>query len=60
MAEPARAPTRYTVEQYFGLVHQDVLHADDRVELLDGIIVAMPPQNPPPFATAPPFGCNRR
>jgi hypothetical protein len=25
MAQPARAQTRYTVEQYFGLVHQEVL-----------------------------------
>jgi Uma2 family endonuclease len=31
---------RYTAEQYFGLVDQGVLREDDRVELLDGVIVA--------------------
>jgi Uma2 family endonuclease len=51
MATPARtelaAPRRYTVEEYFALVDQGVLSPDDRVELLEGVVVAMPPSNPP-------------
>jgi Uma2 family endonuclease len=39
--------TRYTVEQYFDLVTQGLLQPDDRVELLEGIIVAAPPIDPP-------------
>src|SRR5262245_11638743 len=39
--------TRYSVEQYFDLVTQGVLQPDDRVELLEGIIVAEPPMDPP-------------
>jgi Uma2 family endonuclease len=37
---------RYTAEQYFSLVEQGVLREDDRVELLDGVIVAMSPSGP--------------
>jgi Uma2 family endonuclease len=40
------APVRYTHEQYFGLVNQGVLAPDDRVELLEGVIVAVAPQSP--------------
>ena len=40
-------PTRMTVECYFGLVEAGVLSEDDRVELLEGVIVAMTPHNPP-------------
>jgi Uma2 family endonuclease len=36
-----------TVERYFGLVEAGVLSEDDRVELLEGVVVAMTPQNPP-------------
>jgi len=39
--------TRYTVQEYFDLVTQGILQADDRVELLEGIIVAEPPMDPP-------------
>ncbi|MGH7893273.1 MAG: Uma2 family endonuclease [Candidatus Binatia bacterium] len=50
MAAPAPAeqdvPGRYTVAQYFDLVRQGVLQPDDRVELLEGVIVAMSPHNP--------------
>ncbi|HXJ35521.1 MAG TPA: Uma2 family endonuclease [Candidatus Eisenbacteria bacterium] len=50
MAAPAPAeqgtPGRYTVAQYADLVRQGVLGPDDRVELLDGVIVAVAPQNP--------------
>lgn len=43
---PREYPLRWTVEEYFGLVHRGDLRPDDRVELLDGLIVAMSPQNP--------------
>jgi Uma2 family endonuclease len=39
-------PTRMSVERYLGLVEAGVLGPDDRVELLEGVIVAMAPQNP--------------
>jgi Uma2 family endonuclease len=39
-------PTRVTVERYLGLVETGVLSDDDRVELLEGVIVAMTPRNP--------------
>ena len=38
---------RYTVERYLGLFDEGVLDRDDRVELLEGVVVAMPPSNPP-------------
>jgi Uma2 family endonuclease len=37
----------YTVERYFRLVTDGVLEPDDRVELLEGVVVAMAPQNTP-------------
>jgi Uma2 family endonuclease len=40
-------PTRITAERYFALVEEGALAEDDRVELLEGVIVAMPPPNPP-------------
>src|SRR5580765_5699843 len=49
MTEPAPAapenPARYTAEQYFALVDQGVLEHDDKVELLEGVVVAMAPEN---------------
>lgn len=47
MSERYAEDSRYTVERYFGLVEQGVLGARDRVELLDGVIVAEPPMDPP-------------
>src|SRR5882724_9030534 len=48
MTEPAPAapesPAQYTVEQYFALVDQGVLEPDDKVELLEGVVVAMVPE----------------
>ena len=48
MTEPAPAapeqPARYTVKQYFALVDQGVLEPDDKVELLEGVVVAMAPE----------------
>lgn len=37
----------YTVDAYFRLVRGGTLREDDRVELLDGVIVAEPPMDPP-------------
>jgi Uma2 family endonuclease len=39
--------TRMTVERYFGLAQAGVLSEDDRVELLEGVVVAMTPSSPP-------------
>lgn len=48
MAEAAPAETRYTAERYFALLEQGVIQPEDRVELLDGVIVtgATVPQSP--------------
>jgi Uma2 family endonuclease len=49
MTEPAPAapglPARLTVEQYFALVDQGILEENDRVELLEGVVVAMAPES---------------
>jgi Uma2 family endonuclease len=52
--EPApqdAASTGFTVEQYFALVDEGRLDPDDRVELLEGVVVSMSPANSP-HATA--------
>jgi Uma2 family endonuclease len=41
------ADPRMTIDEYLGLVDQGLLEPDDRVELLDGVVVAMAPPNPP-------------
>src|SRR5439155_230807 len=46
MAHPAPAASRCTSEEFFELVARGMLAPDDRVELLEGVIVAMGPQNP--------------
>ena len=40
-------PTRFSVAAYFSLLETGVLTESDRVELLEGVIVAMTPMNPP-------------
>jgi Uma2 family endonuclease len=40
-------PTRISADEYLRLVEAGVLDEDDRVELLEGVIVAMTPPNPP-------------
>jgi Uma2 family endonuclease len=52
MAGTARADSRYTVSEYFDLLAAGVIRPDDRVELLEGVIVAMSPQNPPHASAA--------
>jgi Uma2 family endonuclease len=47
MASPAFDPGRVTRERYWGLVADGVIGPDDRVELLEGVIVAMSPHGPP-------------
>jgi Uma2 family endonuclease len=44
-ADPA--PTRLDTEQYFALVERGDLRPDDRVELLEGVVVSMSPQGSP-------------
>lgn len=39
-------PTRISAAEYLRLVEVGVLDEDDRVELLEGVIVAMPPSDP--------------
>jgi Uma2 family endonuclease len=39
-------PRHLTAERYFALVDEGVLSEDDRVELLEGVVVAMAPQSP--------------
>jgi len=46
MTELAYAEPRYTCHDYFRLVSAGVVRPDDRIELLEGVIVAMSPQNP--------------
>ena len=41
------SPGRYTVEEYIGLIYDGVLGPDDRVELLEGVIVPMSPHDVP-------------
>ena len=51
MHEPALTdsaiPARWTAAQYLKLVDDGVLGPDDRVELVEGVLVTMPPQNVP-------------
>jgi Uma2 family endonuclease len=39
-------PTRFSVAAYFGVLETGALTERDRDELLEGVIVAMPPSNP--------------
>src|SRR5688500_19046991 len=40
------APHRFTVEEYYRMAEVGLLAADSRVELIDGVIVDMPPIGP--------------
>ena len=48
IAEPAPTDVRgrYTIDEYFDLERQGVLGPDDRVELLEGVVVSMSPPSP--------------
>ena len=53
MASAGLAAGHVTSERYWQLVEDGVIRPDDRVELLEGVIVSMSPQNPPhAFAVA--------
>jgi Uma2 family endonuclease len=45
MTRPA-SPERRTVDEYFALVAEGVLAPEDRVELIEGVVVTVSPQNP--------------
>jgi Uma2 family endonuclease len=47
MIHTTAADVRYTADRYFELVKEGQIGEDDHVELLEGIIVAEPPQDPP-------------
>jgi len=44
-ADPA--PTRLSADEYFDLVRTGQLDPSDKVELLEGVVVSMAPQDPP-------------
>lgn len=51
MTRAASEPGRCSVQRYLELTECGVLSPDDRVELLEGLIVSMAPQSPPHAAT---------
>jgi Uma2 family endonuclease len=52
MSEHIEVDTRYTVANYFALVRDGLLPSDEHVELLEGVVVAEPPQDPEHSASA--------
>jgi Uma2 family endonuclease len=46
MNDTAASLGHYTVDRYFELGECGILAPDDRVELLDGMVIAMPPTSP--------------
>ncbi len=48
-SSPLISPTRrrFTVEEYCAMAEAGILAEDERIELLDGEIILMPPLNPP-------------
>ena len=38
---------RFTVEEYLAMEVAGILHEDDRIELIDGVIIVMPPIGDP-------------
>ena len=47
MTQVAPVESRYTTQAYFDLVAAGIMRPEDRVELLEGVIIARSPQNPP-------------
>jgi Uma2 family endonuclease len=46
MDQPVSEDGHLTAKQYFAMAECGIISPDERVELLDGLIVAMPPQSP--------------
>jgi Uma2 family endonuclease len=46
MSHEAQTASLFTVKEYFDLVESGEIGPDDRVELLEGVIVALSPQSP--------------
>jgi len=46
MAEAVDADSHVDIIRYFALAEEGLIAPDDRVELLNGVIVSMPPQSP--------------
>ena len=46
MSIAAPPVTRLTSERYFALIDEGVFGPDDKVELLEGVVVEMPPEGP--------------
>ena len=51
MTDPAQEPGHYSVHRYFGMAECRIFSPDDRVELLDGLIVSMAAQSAPHAST---------
>lgn len=47
MIDPSPSDPRITAERYFAFAESGVLEPEDRVELLEGVVVAVTPPNPP-------------
>ena len=47
MIDPSPSDPRITAERYFAFAESGVLEPEDRVELLEGVVVAATPPNPP-------------
>jgi Uma2 family endonuclease len=45
--QDAAEPTGYTTDAYFALAASGAFGSDERVELLEGVVVSMAPHNPP-------------
>lgn len=47
MIDPSPSDPRITAERYFAFAESGLLEPEDRVELLEGVVVAVTPPNPP-------------
>ena len=46
----ARESRKFTVDEYFRMVEEGILQEDERVELIEGDILHMPPMGPPHYS----------
>ena len=47
---PARASRKFTVSEYYRMAEVGILHPTERVELIDGEVLTMPPMGPEHFS----------